>query len=248
LGRYWLAWFFWRVVYVLASMNCVVTAGPTYEALDEVRRLTNMSTGSLGSELANALSERGHSVVLLLGHYATYRGPQRAAEVRTFTSTEHLGALLADCARGRVGVVYHAAAVSDFRFGRLWERGANGALVPAGGGKVSTRHGTLLAELVPTVKILAGLRAQFPASVLVGWKYEVDGDRECVIAKGRQQLAECGTDGCVLNGRAYGAGFGVLDREGGLCHTEDKRALFELLARRLEEGGGDVRTRNASGA
>jgi len=39
-------------------MNCIVTAGPTYEPLDDVRRLTNFSTGRLGTELANFLAAR----------------------------------------------------------------------------------------------------------------------------------------------------------------------------------------------
>ena len=37
------------------NMNCIVTAGPTYEPMDNVRRLTNFSTGKLGTELANFL-------------------------------------------------------------------------------------------------------------------------------------------------------------------------------------------------
>ena len=41
-------------------MQCIVTAGPTFEPLDKVRRLTNFSTGRLGSELANFLAARGH--------------------------------------------------------------------------------------------------------------------------------------------------------------------------------------------
>jgi phosphopantothenoylcysteine decarboxylase/phosphopantothenate--cysteine ligase len=41
-------------------MNCIVTAGPTYEPLDDVRRLTNFSTGRLGTELANFLAARVH--------------------------------------------------------------------------------------------------------------------------------------------------------------------------------------------
>ena len=39
-------------------MNCIVTAGPTFEPLDDVRRLTNFSTGRLGTELANFLAAR----------------------------------------------------------------------------------------------------------------------------------------------------------------------------------------------
>ena len=55
-------------------MNCIVTAGPTYEPLDDVRRLTNFSTGRLGTELANFLVARGHQVTLLISAQATYVG------------------------------------------------------------------------------------------------------------------------------------------------------------------------------
>ena len=79
---------------MLPRMKCVVTAGPTYEPLDEVRRLTNFSTGNLGSGLANFLTERGHEVVLLIGYYAIHRGEQKARSVATFTSTADLRARL----------------------------------------------------------------------------------------------------------------------------------------------------------
>ena len=55
-------------------MRCIVTAGPTYEPLDQVRRLTNHSTGRLGSELTNYLTQCGHEVTLLIGEQATWRG------------------------------------------------------------------------------------------------------------------------------------------------------------------------------
>src|SRR5262245_43495699 len=55
-------------------MKCIVTAGPTYEPLDKVRRLTNLSTGRLGSELVNHLADCGHEVTLLIGQQATWRG------------------------------------------------------------------------------------------------------------------------------------------------------------------------------
>src|SRR5262245_58716900 len=77
-----------------ANMNCIVTAGPTHEPLDKVRRLTNFSTGTLGAELAAFLKSRGHQVTLLIGESATYRGELRADEIRSFTSTAHLHAQL----------------------------------------------------------------------------------------------------------------------------------------------------------
>ena len=71
-------------------MQCVVTAGPTFEPLDKVRRLTNLSTGRLGSELASFLANRGHEVILLIGQQATFRGERHASRVETFTTTQSL--------------------------------------------------------------------------------------------------------------------------------------------------------------
>ena len=46
-----------------AHVNCIITAGPTFEPLDEVRRLTNFSSGKLGSQLADFLAAQGHRVL-----------------------------------------------------------------------------------------------------------------------------------------------------------------------------------------
>ena len=171
-------------------MNCIVTAGPTYESLDQVRRLTNFSTGKLGSDLANSLATKGHGVVLLKGLYATYQSAQRADRVDEFTTTADLKARLQLLGGAPVDAVFHAAAVSDFGFGRVFRRGEAGNLEEVHGGKLSTRQGPLLAELVPTPKIIAELRSWFSAAWLVGWKYEVDGGRAEAIAAGVDQIPQ----------------------------------------------------------
>jgi phosphopantothenoylcysteine synthetase/decarboxylase len=211
-------------------MNCVVTAGPTYEPLDEVRRLTNFSTGKLGSELANFLASRGHHLTLLIGYYAIYRGEQKAQTIETFTTTADLAERLRRLARESTDAIFHAAAVSDFTFGTVWSSSADGVLRQVKSGKISTRDGSLLAELLPTQKILGQLRAWFPSARLVGWKYEMDGDRAQVIARAESQLVENGTDACVANGRAYGEGFGLVTRAGPCVHLPDQPALFAALA------------------
>src|SRR5438876_1971686 len=100
-------------------MRCIVTAGPTYEPLDKVRRLTNFSTGRLGSELAAFLSLRGHEVTLLLGEMATFRGGSGKGRSEIFTTTANLRERLRAAAGDNVGAVFHAAAVSDFSFGKI---------------------------------------------------------------------------------------------------------------------------------
>ena len=211
-------------------MHCIVTAGPTYETLDNVRRLTNLSTGRLGTELANFLVERGHQVTLLIGEQATYCGERQAQRVETFTTTESLREQLRALAKQDVGAVFHAAAVSDFKFGKIWLRLPSGELSEIKSGKISTRRGPLLAELVPTPKIIAELRNWYPRARLIGWKFEVEGDRADVLRAAGDQLAEFRTDACVANGPAYGSGFGLAKRGSEqVVHAPDKAALFAAL-------------------
>ncbi len=210
-------------------MQCIVTAGPTFEPLDEVRRLTNFSTGRLGSELVNFLAARGHTATLLIGQGATYHGERHARQVETFTTTANLRDHLRALASKAVDAVFHAAAVSDFSFGKVWRRSPHGDLIELTAGKFPTREGTLVAELAPTPKIIAELREWFPKARLVGWKYEVEGGRASVIRLAERQIIECRTDACVANGPAYGAGFGFVRSGGEFTHLPDTAALFAVL-------------------
>lgn len=216
-------------------MHCVVTAGPTYEPLDDVRRLTNFSTGRLGGELAAFLTAHGHNVTLLIGEQATWQGERRAAHVREFTTTANLHDQLRALAGEAVDAVFHAAAVSDFQFGKIWS-GTPGKTVEVTASKISTRHERLLAELVPTSKILAQLREWHPTATLVGWKYELDGTRADAQAAGERQLRECRTDACVVNGRAYGKGFGLVTGTGACHHLPGAPALYDALLSLLRRG------------
>ncbi len=211
-------------------MNCIVTAGPTYEKMDNVRRLTNFSSGRLGTELANFLAGRGHQVTLLLGEQATHHGERRAQQLQVFTTTENLRERLRALAEHDIGAVFHAAAVSDFTFGKIWRRLPSGELDEIKSGKLSTRQGTLMAELLPTAKIILELRLWYPRARLIGWKYEVDGDRASVLRAADEQIATCRTDACVANGPAYGVGFGLVMTGGRQPkHVPDKAALFAAL-------------------
>ena len=76
---------------------------------------------------------------------------------------------------------------------------------------------------------IASLRRLFPASILVGWKFELEGTVEEARTKGRRQMEDCLTDACVLNGRAYGSGFELISREGEQAHLPNKPALCRFL-------------------
>ena len=209
-------------------MHCIVTAGPTYEPIDQVRRLTNHSTGLLGTGLAKRLADNGHEVTLLRGRSATHTEQPKDVDLQQFTTTADLAGKLKHLTE--VDAVFHAAAVSDFAAGQVFRRAADGQLEPLNQGKLSTRDGELLLELKPTPKIIARLREWFPAALLVGWKYEVDGNRDSAIGQGRAQISENKTNGCVVNGPAYGKGFGWLGSNGQAVQLAGQAELFDKLA------------------
>jgi len=214
-------------------MNCIVTAGPTFEPLDDVRRLTNFSTGRLGTELANFLAAHGHKIILLIGAQATYSGERRARRVEIFTTTADLRAKLKTVATKKVDAIFHAAAVSDFAFGRIFTPVKSGKLGEIKSRKISTRSGELLVELVPTPKIISELRGWFPKTKIAGWKFEAVGGRADALRAAQQQLADCATDLCVANGPAYGEGFGLVACDGKSAHLATAPLLFEALEKLL---------------
>ncbi len=212
-------------------MNCIVTAGPTFESLDDVRRLTNFSTGRLGTELANYLTAQGHQVTLLIGESATYPGERQAQSVKVFSTTADLCSRLKALSRRQVDVIFHAAAVSDFGFGHIFvEQAADEFVALKAAKKISTRRGRLLVELVPTPKIIASLRGWFPKTWIVGWKYEADGGRADALRAAKKQLLDCKTDACVANGPAYGKGFSLVLPKS-QKHFAQSNQLFAALAK-----------------
>lgn len=220
-------------------MHCLVTAGPTFEPLDRVRRLTNFSTGALGTELANSLVARGHSVRLFRGEMASVAPPVAAVAVDSFSTTADLASLFLKNATEERVAIFHAAAVNDFAFGPVFERHADGRMHLVQAGKVSTREGSLWVELKPTPKILGGLREWYPRAMIVGWKYEVDGVPGDVLEHARKQLSECGSDACVANGPAHGPGFSLI-RPASVRPYVGKAELFAALASLLEDQPGGV--------
>jgi len=213
-------------------MRCIVTAGPTVEPLDSVRRLTNHSTGNLGTDLANHLAGCGHDVLLLRSRTATAAPALHAVTTEAFaTAADLLGRFEAHATQEPVAI-FHAAAVGDFQVGAVFRRDDDGRLTPVHSGKFSTRDGSLLAELRPTPKILAQLRDLYPKAWITGWKYEVDGTRDEVLQRARAQLQSCRSDAVVANGPAHGLGFTWLtaDQEQAL---DDGAALNRCLNAKL---------------
>jgi hypothetical protein len=154
---------------------------------------------------------------------ATWPGPKAPAEVIPFSTNDHLLARLEALEkRDRVDAVLHAAALADFTVRR-----------DSTARKLCSRSGELTLTLIPAMKLIGRLRGLFPKAKIVGWKYELDGKREDVIARGTAQIAINQTDACILNGAAYGRGFGALLPDGSCEHLKGREALEDWLVRWL---------------
>jgi phosphopantothenoylcysteine decarboxylase/phosphopantothenate--cysteine ligase len=168
-------------------MNILVTAGATREPLDAVRFLSNVSTGSTGAALADALAARDYRVTLLRGESAV--PPRSACEVEVFTSTEDLrGRLQRRLEGGAFDAVIMCAAVADYR--------------PdfAVNGKISSEAAELTLRLVRNPKILPQLKSFSPRPlVVVGFKLTVGADAAARRTAVAAQFAAGTVDAVVHN-------------------------------------------------
>jgi phosphopantothenoylcysteine decarboxylase/phosphopantothenate--cysteine ligase len=136
----------------------LVTAGPTREALDPVRVLTNRSSGRMGYALARAAWLRGADVTLISGPVALASPPGVA--VIPVQSTGQMAAAVAD-ALPLADVLLMAAAPADYRPAAPLEK------------KAKRGEGALKVELEPTADILAGTAGRRKkGAVIVGFALE----------------------------------------------------------------------------
>ncbi len=215
-------------------MKIVVTCGPSYEPIDQARRITNFSTGRLGIALANAMAARGWTVICLKGEMASCPDPLAGPQAKPFTTNDDLARRLEELSRSeKIDAVLHAAALADFRVDQV----SNEAGAVISSSKFSTREGRLHLTLAPALKVLPLLRGWFPSAYVAGWKYELEGARSEAFTKAWKQVKECRTNACVLNGSAYGSGFAVCRADGRVEECADTPALARQLIQAIEARG-----------
>lgn len=166
----------------LAGRFVIVTAGPTYEDLDDVRYIGNRSSGRMGYALAAEAARRGARVLLVSGPSAL-DAPPNVEIVRVRSAAEMHAAVMAQAAAADMCIM--AAAVADYT---PRERAA---------GKIEKSDAPMALDLVRTKDILAdlGQAADARARVLVGFAAE-SGDP---VARAREKLARKRADMIVAN-------------------------------------------------
>ncbi|MFO1307123.1 MAG: bifunctional phosphopantothenoylcysteine decarboxylase/phosphopantothenate--cysteine ligase CoaBC [Burkholderiales bacterium] len=146
-----------RVPKVLAGRRVLVTAGPTFEAIDPVRGITNASSGKMGFALARAAAEAGAAVTLVAGPTALAT-PEGVERVDVVSAAQMADAVLARADASDVFVA--VAAVADYRPVEVHEQ------------KVKKKDAPMTIALEPTVDILATVAARPKAPFCVGFAAE----------------------------------------------------------------------------
>ncbi len=174
-------------------MKVLVTAGPTYEAIDPVRFIGNHSSGKMGIAIAEELTKRGAEVILVLGPSSQQVGNRiyqlvhvRSAEEMYEASVQHFP----DCQ-----LAIMSAAVADY------------TPVNIASEKIKKQEGTMQINLKRTKDILATLGTmKKQGQWLVGFALETTNEKEYALGK----LNSKNADMIVLNSlNDVGAGFGV---------------------------------------
>jgi len=175
----------------LAGVRVLVTAGPTWEALDPVRHLANRSSGKMGYAVARVARRRGAQVTLVSG--PTALSAPRGVEVERVVAAREMEAAVLRCAPS-ADVIVMAAAVGDYRSAEPVQH------------KIKRGRGALDLHLVPNADILARVGGLPGSRIVVGFAAET----RDLIANARRKLREKAVHLMVANDvTKEGAGFDV---------------------------------------
>ena len=197
---------------VLKGKKALVTAGPTYEAIDPVRFIGNRSSGKMGIAIAEHLAAKGAEVTLVLGPSAHKAKGKNVQTIRVESAQEMYEAAITAFPECDIAVM--AAAVADYRPKEVADQ------------KIKKKTADLAIELEKTKDIAAHLGAiKKDDQLLVGFALETE--QETANAKGK--LARKNFDFIVLNSlRDPGAGFGHDTNKITIFHSDNKTQQFEL--------------------
>jgi phosphopantothenoylcysteine decarboxylase / phosphopantothenate---cysteine ligase len=180
-----------RVRRDLERQNVLLTAGPTQEAIDPVRFLTNRSSGRMGYAVAEAAAQRGAKVTLVSGP-TNLETPAGVTRVNVRTAAEMLAAVETHFAEASIAIF--AAAVADYR------------PAESASGKIKRTGEALSLQLIPNTDILATVARKKGPRLIVGFAAETDR----VAENARKKLRDKNADLIVANDvTAEGAGFDV---------------------------------------
>src|ERR1700754_2962509 len=200
---------------LLANQNIMVTAGPTYEAIDPVRFIGNHSSGKMGFAIADELASMGANVTLITGPTAQISRQPSVKRIDVTSAADMLVACENNFANAKACIM--SAAVADYTPTHVAPQ------------KIKKQDGGLNIELKKTIDILKTLGEQKTKDqVLVGFALETNDEEENAISK----LQRKNLDFIVLNSlNDTGAGFQKDTNKITIIDRNLQKTVFELKSK-----------------
>ncbi|MFD0861884.1 bifunctional phosphopantothenoylcysteine decarboxylase/phosphopantothenate--cysteine ligase CoaBC [Sungkyunkwania multivorans] len=213
----------------LRNKKVLITAGPTYEAIDPVRFIGNHSSGKMGFELAKEAANLGAQVFLVTG--PTHQFVEHSSiEVIPVVSAEEMYKAAHDV-YDVVDIAILSAAVADYRPKNVAAQ------------KIKKHEAAMRIDLEPTKDILASFGEKKERQYLVGFALETENE----LANAKSKLNKKNLDAIVLNSlKDKGAGFGkatnkvtIIDKEQGVqefdlkSKTEVAQDIFKTILKNI---------------
>ncbi len=171
----------------LKGKKVIVTAGPTREAIDSVRFVSNKSSGKMGIELAKEASARGADVVLIAGECMA-KIPEYINTIHVISTEDFIRAVKEEMSIGNCDFFISAAAISDYKPIKYIE------------GKISSDNTEeLQINMKLTPKIINVARRKDYRMFIVGFKAETNVSRSELIDKAYERLKKSEIDMIVAN-------------------------------------------------
>lgn len=199
----------------LKGKKALVTAGPTYEAIDPVRFIGNHSSGKMGYAIAEELATRGAEVTLVSGPVSVVKKNKSIQLVKVQSAGEMYQACIDHA--GEFDIAIMAAAVADYTPEVVAEQ------------KIKKGDGTLTLTLTKTKDILKSFgERKRDDQLLVGFALETEHEKEHAL----QKLSGKNADVIVLNSlQDEGAGFGHDTNKVTLYFKNGKEKALDLKSK-----------------
>jgi len=205
----------------LKNKKILITAGPTWVAIDEVRIISNIATGETGVLLAEKLQKLGAKVTLLLGPVGIccLNKKIRLLHFKFFDELRNI--LKKELRSNKYDIIIHSAAVSDFRPAKSIK------------GKLDSNTPYNF-RLVPLPKIIRDIRNFASAAKLVMFKLETAISDRILINRARESYRIYGADLAIANRLFPKYKAFILDRNNIYAECISKKQLIKKLVNTLK--------------
>jgi phosphopantothenoylcysteine decarboxylase/phosphopantothenate--cysteine ligase len=203
----------------LKNKKILITAGPTWVPLDDVRVISNTASGQTGILLASEAKRYGAQVTLILGPVADDYVCNSIKTMRFKYFDELRDIMERELRRKKYDIVIHSAAVSDFRPKQKIK------------GKLDSERVCNL-KLLPLPKIIKEVGRIAPCAKLVMFKLELGVSDRLLIQRAKKAQNEVGASIVVANRLNPYRAF-IINKNGGIVSAESKIELAKKLLKKI---------------